>query len=64
MFQVFEGIKQKEETKQTEFAAKGQEYKAMQAQAETVRALLLTLMLIIQCFVCLYEFVVLQLLAT
>ncbi|KAH0927978.1 hypothetical protein HID58_020234 [Brassica napus] len=33
--QVFEGIKQKEETKQTEFAAKGQEYKAMQAQAET-----------------------------
>lgn len=37
MFQVFEGIKQKEETKQTEFAAKGQEYKAMQAQAETVR---------------------------
>ena len=37
MFQVFEGIKQKEETKQTEFAAKAQEYKAMQAQAETVR---------------------------
>ncbi|CAN6889087.1 unnamed protein product [Brassica oleracea] len=35
--QVFEGIKQKEETKQTEFAAKGQEYKAMQAQAETER---------------------------
>nr|VDD47497.1 unnamed protein product [Brassica oleracea] len=35
--QIFEGIKQKEETKQTEFAAKGQEYKAMQAQAETER---------------------------
>ncbi|KAF2548736.1 hypothetical protein F2Q70_00024088 [Brassica cretica] len=34
---VFEGIRQKEETKQTEFAAKGQEYKAMQAQAETER---------------------------
>ncbi|CAN6926955.1 unnamed protein product [Brassica oleracea] len=32
---VFESIKQQEETKQTEFAAKAQEYKAMQAQAET-----------------------------
>ncbi|KAL0720026.1 hypothetical protein Bca4012_069350 [Brassica carinata] len=35
--QVFESIKQQEETKQTEFAAKAQEYKAMQAQAETER---------------------------
>ncbi|CDY49920.1 BnaCnng18300D [Brassica napus] len=34
---VFESIKQQEETKQTEFAAKAQEYKAMQAQAETER---------------------------
>ncbi|KAF8096904.1 hypothetical protein N665_0299s0062 [Sinapis alba] len=34
---VFESIKQQEETKQTEFAAKGKEYKAMQAQAETER---------------------------
>ncbi|KAG2318263.1 hypothetical protein Bca52824_021385 [Brassica carinata] len=33
----FESIKQQEETKQTEFAAKAQEYKAMQAQAETER---------------------------
>lgn len=61
MFQVFEGIKQKEETKQTEFAAKGQEYKAMQAQAETVRDLLLTSNFTIPCFVCLYECLVLQL---
>ena len=38
LFQVFESIKQQEETKQTEFAAKAQEYKAMQAQAETVRS--------------------------
>ncbi|EOA30089.1 hypothetical protein CARUB_v10013196mg [Capsella rubella] len=34
---VFESIKQQEETKQTEFASKAQEFKAMQAQAETER---------------------------
>ena len=34
-------MKKQEETKQTELAAKAAEYKAMQAQAENVRCLLL-----------------------
>ncbi|XP_010525048.1 PREDICTED: ATPase family AAA domain-containing protein 3-like [Tarenaya hassleriana] len=34
---VFEVIKKQEETRQSEFAAKAQEFKAMQAQAETER---------------------------
>ncbi|VVA96285.1 unnamed protein product [Arabis nemorensis] len=34
---VFESIKLQEETKQTEFAAKAQEFKALQSQAETER---------------------------
>ncbi|XP_010549828.1 PREDICTED: ATPase family AAA domain-containing protein 3-like [Tarenaya hassleriana] len=34
---VFEGIKKREETRQAEFSAKAQEFKAMQAQSETER---------------------------
>ena len=35
--QVFEVIKKREETRQAEMAAKAAEFKAIQAQAETVR---------------------------
>lgn len=46
---MFDVIKKQEETRQIEFTSKGAEFKAMQAQAETV------------CFILLHQFLILSL---
>ena len=43
--QVFEVIKKQEETRQSELAAKAAEFKALQAQSETVRSIAFPLLI-------------------